>query len=324
MIYNEKNGEVMSKRTIAKFCVFVILAAAASACAHLDANEREDTKFDQNASPYDTPKVVGHLASKKIAEASGLAASKCNPDVLWTHNDSGDAAFIYAMSTTGADLGAWKVTGAENQDWEDIAAVRSASGECKIYIGDIGNNGKEKGRGTIYRVTEPPVDAAAVRDKNTPLATEQAEILQFSLDAKGDAETLLVSPSASDLYVLTKRKDGPAAVYKIPANFGGALIQGSKIAEISMPAIITGLLTGGDVSPDGLRVVLCDYVAGYELTLPGDDKNFDDIFRQKPVRFDVGKRQMGEAIAYSADGASVYSTSEGVGAPLFQMMRKTK
>ena len=312
----------MSKRTIAKFCVFVIFAAAAFGCAHLDANGREDPKFDETASPYDVPKVIGHLGSKKIGEASGLASSKCNADVLWTHNDSGDAAFIYALSSSGKDLGVWKVTGAENHDWEDIAAVKTASGECKLYIGDIGNNGKEKGRGTIYRIKEPTVDAAASRDNNPAAATEPAETLQYAVDYKGDAETLLVSPSESDLYIVTKGKKGPAAVYKIAVKFGGPLVQGTKIAEISVPAIVTGLLTGGDVSPDGKHVVLCDYVAGYELTLPAGNANFEDIFRQTPVRFDIGKREMGEAIAYSADGSSVYSTSEGVAAPLFQMVRK--
>lgn len=315
----------MSNKTIAKFCVFVILAAgAAAACTHLDANDREDAKFDQNASPFDAPQAAGRLESKKIGEASGLASSKCNSDVLWTHNDSGDAAFIYALSPTGKDLGAWKVTGAENYDWEDIEAVKTESGECKIYIGDIGNNGKAKGRGTIYRVTEPTVDASAVRDKDAAAATERAEALDYSIDSKGDAETLLVSPSGSDLYVLTKRKEGPAAVYKIPANFGGPSAVGVKIAEIAVPAIVTGLLTGGDVSPDGRHVVLCDYVAGYELTLPADAAGFDDIFKQTPIRFDIGKREMGEAITYSRDGSSVFSTSEGVGAPIFRMVRRAE
>jgi hypothetical protein len=311
----------MSKKTIAKFCVFVILVAASAGCAHLDANDREDAEFDRNTSPYDVPKEVGRLESKKIAEASGLAASKCSPGVLWTHNDSGDAAFIYAVSTSGKDLGAWKVTGAENQDWEDIAAIKDASGECMLYIGDIGNNGKKKGEGTIYKVPEPKIGSTAP-ENGSQLATAPAEALNFTLGSKGDAETLLVAPDGKELYVLTKRKEGPSEVYKITSNFGAPPVKGVKIAEITLPAILTGLLTGGDVSPDGRHVVLCDYVAGYELSLPDGATSFDDIFNQKPVRFDVGKREMGEAIAYSADGNSVFSTSEGVGAPLFQMARK--
>ena len=40
------------------------------------------------------------------------------------------------------------------------------------------------------------------------------------------------------------------------------------VAEIAVPAVPNGLITGGDISPDGRRVALCDYVMGYELTLP--------------------------------------------------------
>jgi hypothetical protein len=322
MHYNEKYGEVMSKKTIAKFCVFVIFAAVSAGCGYLGADGRENPQFDQEASPYGAPKQVGHLESKDIKEASGLASSKCQPDVLWTQNDSGDDAFIFAISTTGKHLGTWKVAGATNLDWEDISSVKTASGECKIYIGDIGNNGKEKGQGTIYRITEPKIDAAAATsDKKAPLATEPAEALQYSLDTKSDAETLLVGPGGGELYILTKRKEGPSVVYKLPANFGGGA-QGLKISEITLPAILTGLLTGGDVSPDGKRVVLCDYVSGYELSLPTGAKNFDEIFKQKPVRFDIGKREVGEAVAYSPDGNSVFSISEGIGAPIFEAKRR--
>lgn len=323
MVYNEnKFGEVMSKRTIAKFCVFVICAACFPACGYLGANGREDPQFDQTASPYDAPKQVGRLESKAIHEASGLASSKCYPDVLWTHNDSGDDAFLFAISTTGKHLGAWKVTGAVNEDWEDIEAVKTDAGECKLYIGDIGNNGN-KGGGTIYRINEPKIDqASAASTTQSPLATDPAEASKYTLDTKSDAETLLVNPTTGDMFILTKKKEGPSVVYKIAPSFGGAAVQGTKIAEISLPAILIGMLTGGDVSADGKRVVLCDYVAGYELTLPGGSKNFDEIFKQKPVRFDIGKRGIGETVTYSADGNSVYSTSEGVGSPIFQMTRK--
>jgi hypothetical protein len=322
MVYNEKMlGEVISKKTITKFCVFVILVVFGVACEHTRSSE----PFDVDNSPYDPPKVAGHIESKDIKEASGLAASKCQPNVLWTHNDSGDDAFIFAISTTGKHLGTWKIKGATNQDWEDIALTKTPSGECQIYIGDIGNNGKDKGEGTIYRVKEPNIEESAQSSsRKSPLTIDAFEALQYSLDTRSDAESLLVHPTNGDVYILTKRKEGPSSVYKLAPNFGGQPVTGAKIGEISMPAIIVGLLTGGDISPDGKRVVLCDYVAGYELTLPNGAKNFDDIWKQKIVKFDIGKREVGEAIAYSADGNTVYSTSEGANAPIYEMTRKQK
>ena len=83
-----------------------------------------------------------------------------------------------------------------------------------------------------------------------------------------------------------------------------------------------GLLTGGDISPDGTRAALCDYLAGYELVLPKGDPNFDDIWKQTPTRFDIGQRETGESIAYSADGLEIFAGSEGKHSPIYEMRRK--
>ena len=46
----------------------------------------------------------GHIANSAIIEASGIAASQSNPNVLWTEEDSGNPAWLYAMTSTGASL----------------------------------------------------------------------------------------------------------------------------------------------------------------------------------------------------------------------------
>jgi len=61
---------------------------------------------------------------------------------------------------------------------------------------------------------------------------------------------------------------------------------------------------------DGKRLSWCDYVAGYELALPEGTANFDEIWKVRPVRVDLGKRDLGEAVAYSADGSFVIAVSE--------------
>ena len=75
----------------------------------------------------------------QINEASGLAASRLHPGVLYTHNDSGDRARIFAVdSESGETLAEYDVArpGA-NHDWEDMAVgvCPSQSGSC-IYIGE--------------------------------------------------------------------------------------------------------------------------------------------------------------------------------------------
>jgi hypothetical protein len=315
----------MSKRTIAKIATFVILLAAiclfVSGCGLVASG----IATKQKNPDYDLPKVVGRITNTDVTESSGLAASKCQPGVFWTHNDSGDDALIYAFNLNGENLGTWRVRNAQNDDWEDIATFRDAAGKCFIYIGEIGNNSEKRDTRTIYRVGEPQVSAESrnIMRKNA-LLTDPAEVLNYtSQSIKLDAESLMVHPANGDIYVLTKSRELPSSVLKIKPLFGDPSVQtAERIAEIKVPSIPFGLLTGGDISPDGRRVVLCDYREGYELTLPAGDDNFDDIWRQPPVEIDLGDRDTGEAIAYGLDGRTVYATTEGKNAPLIEVRRK--
>jgi hypothetical protein len=89
-----------------------------------------------------------------------------------------------------------------------------------------------------------------------------------------------------------------------------------------VPAVPNGYLTGGDISPDGSRVVLCDYSAAYELILPAGAASFDSIWSQRPTPIDLGERMQGEAVSYAAEGRSIFATSEKKRPPLIQAKRK--
>src|SRR5712691_4960515 len=56
--------------------------------------------------------LTGTLQSPRVKESSGIAASRAHPGVLWTHNDSGDDAYVYATDLTGADRGSVRIRGA--------------------------------------------------------------------------------------------------------------------------------------------------------------------------------------------------------------------
>ena len=70
---------------------------------------------------YEPRERFGRIKNKALTEASGLVASDQNPDVLWSHNDSGAQAVVYAMTAQGKHLGAFQLFGVEAVDWEDIA-----------------------------------------------------------------------------------------------------------------------------------------------------------------------------------------------------------
>ncbi len=267
---------------------------------------------------YSKPKVVGTIKSDEITESSGLIQSRCAPNVFWTHNDSGGSEFIFAINEKGEKLGTWKVAGAKNNDWEDMATIKDKTGKCSIFLGDIGNNGGEKSKFTVYKIAEPKVsEADKTSTKKKPGKTENAQAIKFSYpnDIKPDSETLLVHPQTGEIYVLTKQMLGSSKVYKI-----GKKVE--NVGSVSVPAIPNGFLTAGEISPDGKRVVLVDYFAGYELTLPTNAKKFDEIWSQTPERIELGERKQGEAVCYTADGRKIYATSEKKNSPVIMVERK--
>src|SRR5664279_1956476 len=105
----------MSNKTIAKFFVFVIsipfFCVHFFGCSTPSSNDRPTPALH-----YEPPKVIGTIKLPDITESSGVAASKCQKNVLWTHNDSSDDAFIFAINTSGDSLGTWKLPNAQNND----------------------------------------------------------------------------------------------------------------------------------------------------------------------------------------------------------------
>jgi len=311
----------MSKKTITKFSIFVISAIAASGCGYISSPEIPAAA----SSRFGRPAVVGTIRSKEITESSGIAASRCQSDVLWTHNDSGDDAFIYAINAKGESLGTWKVEGARNADWEDIATFKDRTGKCFVYIAETGNNKLKRPEHIVYRVVEPIVDPDDANSSRTkPLGTSTAESLRFTYpDFDQDAETLLVHPQTGVIYVVTKRVSGPAGVYRVRSDFSSpGTAKAESVGELSVPAIPNGFLTGGDISPDGRYLIVCDYTRAYEYELPSNAADFDVIWSQEPTTIELGSRKVGEAICYSHDGTSLFSTSEGEGSPLIEVRKK--
>ncbi len=318
----------MSNKTIAKFACLVILVIGACAfvmsCSHASPDARYKVNAADLSTDYDKPVVVGRIESADITESSGLAASLCQPNVYWTHNDSGNDAFIFAMTPKGKSLGTWRVTDAKNVDWEDMAAYKAVDGTCYLYLGDIGNNKLDRPQLRIYRVKEPTLsNASSGSNEKNPLQTEPAEAVSFKYsDTPHNAETLLVQPKNGDVYVLTKRLDGPSSIFKLSPQFGSdQTIVAEKIGEVSVPSVPNGLLTGGDISPDGSRVILCDYSSGYELKLAAAAR-FDEIWKSRPIPVDLGNRKQGEAVTFSPDGKAIFATSEKKNAEIFEVTMK--
>jgi len=328
----------MTRFTQVKAIALAGLLVCASACEQTSASKddkaaprgpqqtkRNDAEA-RRSDGYGPPSRVGILSHKEIIESSGLVASRTAPGLYWTHNDSGDGPFLYAFDARGLHKGVWRVTGATARDWEDVAAGPGpASGTNYLYIGDIGDNRMARAEVRVYRVPEPvirPEDAGST--KASPIATRDLETIRLRYpDGSHDAEALLVHPSNGSIYVVTKVPLGNPTIYEARAPLSTVATNTMvRVGEISVPGFFGGLITGGDISRDGLRVALCDYAQGYELVLTDTRVPFNNIWKQPLKSIGLGERKQGEAIGYRLDGRALLTTSEGKRAPLIQVVRK--
>ena len=199
---------------------------------------------------YGPPTKLAKIADPSITESSGLVASRTSPGAYWTHND--DGPFIYAFDTRGETFGTFRVTGATNRDWEDIAAGPGPQRDRSyLYIGDIGDNSIARSDIVVYRLPEPqlkPADKNSTRER--PGTTEPAEAIRLIYpDGKHDAETLLVHPSTGNIYIVTKVVFENPVVYEAPAPLtSGQTITLKRIGELRVPSLFGGAITGGSPS----------------------------------------------------------------------------
>lgn len=319
---------MQSNKKISQFLIAATLLVAATAgCSYFHA-KTETPNANANAKiskDYKEPKRIATIKDDAINESSGLVASRKNAGAFWTHNDSGDDAFLYAFDKTGKKLGVWRIADAKNIDWEDLAAYTdAATGENYLFAGDIGNNERKRKDITIYKIVEPrisPDDADS--SKKSPRLIQNVEKIRLEYpNAPTDAETLLVNPANADIYIVGKSMVGAADIYKASPPFDpSGKNQLKLVGQVAVPSITQGFLTGGAISPDGKRLILCDYVGAYEFVLPAA-KNFDEIFKAEPEKVELGERAQGEAVTYSPDGKTIYATSEKRPAPLIEVQRK--
>lgn len=231
------------------------------------------------------------IEDPRITESSGLAASRLHPGVYWTHNDSDDGPYLYAVdSATGKTVARLTLTGIGTP--RDVEAV-SIGPDNEIWVGDIGDNlGGTWKYVWIYRLPEPKklVD-------QTIKATQY--VVKYS-DGARDAESLLVHPKTGRVYIIDKKEEG-GHLYEGPAKLS------SSGTNVFRPVAAVDLwATDAAFSPDGTQLAVRGYFGGISY-----DWNGGKIEREG--RLDVPLQGQGESVSYSADGTKLMYGSEGAG-----------
>jgi len=264
---------------------------------------------------FSTGVAVGELESPSINEASGIAASRNNDNVLWTHNDSGDSARIFAMSYDGTHLGIYNLAGASAKDYEDIAiGPGPVEGLDYLYVGDIGDNNGQYAYITVYRVAEPVVDINQ-SPVNLILSGVDSIRLQYP-DGPRDAETLMVDPITKDIYIISKRTSY-SRVYR-------AAYPQSTTSTVTLEykcQLPWGWAVGGDISPAGNIVIVRGYFNA-SVWYRGQDPNLWDAFDGQECSVHLKTEPQGEAICFDAEGCGYYTVSENLYQPIYYFERQ--
>jgi hypothetical protein len=269
---------------------------------------------------YVGPIAAGTLEAPPRQEASGLAASRRSPDILWTHDDSGGAPVLYAVDTTGKKRGALRVTGTKNEDWEDVAAFERG-GKAWLLIADTGDNDAKRDTVRIHVVEEP-----LPKQLNPTSEIQAAPAYSLRIryeDGPRDCEAVAVDAIEGAIYLLTKR-DAPPRLYRIPLGPSADKITVAKFVG-TVPAVIghtqvDSMLkhlvgkrlswpTAMDFSADGRAAVVLTY--GEPLVFMRQlNESWLNAFQRPPVRLLFHGQPQAEAICFTADGRAIYLASE--------------
>lgn len=252
------------------------------------------------------PVQVGTLADPALTEASGLVEGLANPGVLWTHNDSGDTARLFALAPDGAALGTFLLDGADAGDWEDLA-VGELDGAPTLFVGDVGN-GVERDTVAVYVVPEPTVGGGGEALVSDWWRFE----LAFPDTPPPDGGALLWDPATGDLLLAVTAEDA-VEVWRAPAPFApDAVVLLERIASFpGAPSV-----TGGAASPLGDQLVLRSADAAWlwrrDRGLP-----IEAAFAGEACTLPIAEEVRGEALGFSADGLGYYTTSEEPAQPIW-------
>lgn len=252
------------------------------------------------------PRRTGVLGDDDLSESSGVAVSRRHAGVLWSINDSGHPAALFATDTLGRPLGRVRVSGAENVDWEAVAAgtCGDGAGTC-LYIADTGDNRERRTWVRLYRVAEPALGGGAAR------ATAPAAVLRLRYPGgPRDVEAMFVDRRGA-VHLVTKGWGGRAQHFRVPA---AAWARGQATAErldtlpIRVGRSAGRLVTDAALSPDGERVAIRTYGEVFLFRLSPEGR----MLAGPRVGCELGGLDLlGEGIDW-LDESRVVLTSEGV------------
>ena len=243
-----------------------------------------------------------------LTEASGIAASRNNPGVLWTENDAGNPAVVYAIDSQGRLLGTYALPA--NMDNEDIGiGPGPVTNVSYLYVADFGDNLADRTSIAIHQIPEP---AVYFWQTNTPVAgraMKGARTITLTYpDGAHDAEAEFVDPVTGDWFVLTK--SNTSSIYTAP----------KALLDVSSNIVLTFVRTlafkkpnGADISPLGNEILVRqeDFAQVFTRT---NGQSISSVFSEAsngiPVVGTAAGEPNGEAIGFDYYGGGYFTVSD--------------
>jgi hypothetical protein len=232
-------------------------------------------------------RVVFRIGSSEIDESSSLVVSTTHPHLVYTSNDSGDAAIVYVLdSRTGDLVGTTSLVGVDPLDVEALAGGDDGS----LVMADIGDNDSDRSSVTVYRFPQPGPGTSSV----------EADAVTLSYDGgPRDAEGVLYDAASGRVFVVSKEYvDGH--VYGSPPH-----VFDRDHAELQPVARAPDIATDATFLPAGDVVAIRTYLAVVFYRYPG----WSELATMR-----VPIQPQGESVAAPPGGRELWIGSEGVGA----------
>lgn len=256
------------------------------------------------------------LRDPQLTEASGLAVSRHDSNLLWVINDSGAAPMVHLTDTQGSDRGFMILQGVKNTDWEDLAAF-TFDGKPFLLIADTGDNEARRDQVTLHIIAEPkpsspdaPLGLSLHPDWSIPFCYE---------DGPRDCESVAVDSNSQSIFLISKREKQPA-VYQLPLlkPQAGEVFTAKQIGRLArlplppktLPHPYASQPTGFDISANGKLAAVLTY-RGVYLFRRSPKESWAQAFAKAPEILGAHGLSQAEALAFSPDSRAIFVTSEG-------------
>ena len=264
-----------------------------------------------NPCPTGRAKAIETITHPALTEVSGMIVAN---NRLWVHNDSGNPPQLITLLQKGTEIQPTLVAKAHARDWEDIAWFNH-NGLDYLLIADTGDN-LERYSSTAFYVVALPHSAEPMKLPEK-IALSYKFTVDYGMIGPKDAEAVFVDPVDQSLIVLTKGREGTAywltaPLPESPAHVHMTMFHSEKLRDTPPKTFVEGAVmkTAADISRDGRWIVTRSYLSA-QLYYRPEGVSLAEALQGKPCELPLPLERQGESIAFSEDGQSLWSLSEG-------------